>query len=186
MIHYRPLVWCSHSNNSTCSWRMMGPHSSILKSINRFRIVQCLSSISAIENHLVFQLAKDFVHEFFFTNLLRVLHCARRCTDCSIQLGTRLRQSLIIPFMSRVSRPMKRSKKLSNHARCCVVLQESNVQFSRGWWMELCSGYVQHKQLDVRPCRRLHPVKNVLETFQWCERALHERIFPPEFSSHKS
>ena len=94
--------------------------------------------------------------------------------------------------MSHVSHPIHRSKKLSNHARCCVFLRQSVVQVTHGWWMEMCSGCVQHEQLDVQfppmSSTSLNPVKDILEAFQWWsgrERALHERILRPKFSSHK-
>ena len=100
----------------------------------------------------------------------------------------------VVPFMSGVSCSIERSKKLPNHAWCCVLIRQGDIQLSYCWWMEMCSGYVQHEQLDVQlpsmaPSAGLNPVKNILQTFQGrCgrERALHERILPPKLTSNKS
>ena len=49
----------------------------------------------------------------------------------------------VVSHKSRISRLVECSKKLSNHARCCVLLRQS--LFTDSWWMA-----IQHEQLDVQ------------------------------------
>ena len=121
-------VWFIKSDGSTFA------HRDIDQSIqNRAVFVVTFSKTqfrTLLENHLTLQLIKDFIHKILSTSKqhvitmsptyrwFRVVHVnawtaiSHSVPDCSNFL---VRED--VPFMSRVSRLIERSKKLSNHAR---------------------------------------------------------------------
>ena len=158
-----------------------------VKSISPFRIVQCLSSFSAKPNVArflrimsTFDLSKISSTTFsspankMSSPGLQTVEGSVLCTffrtDCSFRFGTRLQQSSY-SRSRRIHEPHLPShgvfeEVVTTMPGFAFFLRQSNVQFTRSWWMEMCSGYVQHEQLDVQfppmsSSTGLNPMKNM-------------------------
>ena len=163
-LRLRLLTWCAHAldllsrrapNFPAKARRVWGlvrkkrlPSSSTVNSMGRFRTVQCLSSFSENPTQKIsftnfsFPSKQDVVTVSPTNRGFRAVHVDTWTAQTSLVPNCNLLVRRVVSHKSRISR-LECSKKLSNHAGCCVLLRQS--LFTDSWWTA-----IQHEQLDAQ------------------------------------